>query len=91
MLAIYHWDRREKNQALASIDRVLELDPDDIEALKLRDRIQSMTTAEIAAYKTSDIAAATYYAGARTFNIVRFILAIIFFPMRIMARLFFGK
>ena len=64
MLAVYHWDRREKKQALASIDRVLELDPNDMEALKLRDRIQSMTTAEIAAYKTSDIATATYNVGA---------------------------
>jgi hypothetical protein len=94
MLAIYHWDRREKNQALASIDRVLELDPDDIEALKLRDRIQSMTSAEIAAYKASDIATATYNVGARTFNIFRFIVAIILLPIHIMwwiMRQFLGK
>ena len=97
-LAVYHWDRREKNQALASIDRVLELDPDNIEALKLRDRIQSMTTAEIAAYKTTDIATATYNVGVRTFNITRLIIAIVLlplhialFPMRIMSRLFLGK
>ena len=94
MLAIYHWDRREKNQALASIDRVLELEPDDIEALKLRDRIQSITSAEIAAYKTSDIAAATYNAGVRTFSLFRLIIAIMFAPARLVLwimRLFLDK
>jgi tetratricopeptide (TPR) repeat protein len=91
MLAIYHWDRREKNQALASIDRVLELEPNNIEALKLRDRIQSLTTAERAVYKTTDIA-------ATTFNITRIILTIILLPVRIVlfpllliSRLFLGK
>ena len=63
-------------------DRVLELEPDNIEALKLRDRIESLTTMEIAAYKTSDMAALTYNTGLRTFGIVRLILAIILLPFR---------
>lgn len=100
-LGMFHFHNRNRDAAITALTRALDLDPDNIETLKLLDRAQNMGVAEIATFKATKagmhVAGAgikVYNAGVHTrnffaiiWNIFATFWNIISFPVRLMERI----
>ena len=90
MLGVVQAANRNKAEAVAALQRALELAPNDIQIRKELIRAEAMTGAEIATYKVTragervyDAGVATANAGIKTWNVFAITYNIVTLPIRI--------
>lgn len=85
----FNFQQRNQEAALRDFERTLELDPDNIQALKFLDRTQNMGGMEIAAFKVVNARDNTLFAVGKTIGILRVPFLIATAPFRFV--FFVGK
>lgn len=78
----FNYEQRNRDAAVTDLERVLSLDPDNIEAMKLLDRAQNLGAAEIAVFKVANARDNTIIGVQKTVSILRIPFLIISFPFR---------
>ena len=79
----FNFQQRNRSAAIADFQRVLELDPDNIDALKFLDRTKNMGGAEVAVFKVANARDNTIIGVEKTFRVMRIPFLIITFPFRV--------
>lgn len=85
----FNFQQRNREAAIRDFERTLELEPDNIEALKFLDRTKNMGGGEIAAFKVVNARDNTLFAVGKTLRILRIPFLIISAPFRFI--FFIGK
>lgn len=89
VLGLLHYENRNKQAAVAALTRASELDPDNIDIMKLLDRAQNMGLVEVVGFKATRVGIGVanagigvYNTGVVTWNIFAFTWNVVTAPLR---------
>lgn len=68
-----NFEHKNRDRAISLLTRAVELAPNNLDAIKLLDRAQNMTAAEIATYKATAATEGTIKAARKTWNVIKFL------------------
>ena len=88
MLGLVHASNRNKQAAIAALRTAVALDPKNISYRKELNRVENLTTAEIAAFKVTRAGEQAVDAAALSWNIFAVVWNIVMFPLRVVVGAF---
>lgn len=74
----FNFEQRNRDAAVRDLERALDLEPDNLPALKLHDRAKNLGAAEVALFKVADARDNVAIATAKTINTARTVWRVVY-------------